>query len=198
MWMGSERSFFPLHWAEMSNRPFAEQTFRPTPRKPNFGPSFSVGRAFPTRMALMVYKAFTLLLGTSLSHLPRSHLADSLASHSSQCAFVNLSTEAHLNHIISQSHGTLLRPNDPKCKPLVCRVRRAEDDKKSGVGAQRGGGLHKAWVEERKEVGKELEEVRKEGGGASSTETSSTDSGFLAEHFPKVSLQTEDGKEALS
>ncbi|ORY81242.1 YT521-B-like domain-domain-containing protein [Leucosporidium creatinivorum] len=103
----------------------------------------------------------------------------------SQCAFVNLSTEDHLHHIISQSHGVLLRPNDPKCKPLVCRVRRVEDDKKSGVGAQRGGGLHKAWVEERREIGEELEEVRKEGGGAESTETSSTDSEFLSEHFSK-------------
>ncbi|KAK4046725.1 hypothetical protein OIO90_006456 [Microbotryomycetes sp. JL221] len=64
----------------------------------------------------------------------------------SQCAFLNLDSEDHLFHMITQSHGTMLRPNDNRCKPLVCRVRRTEDDAKSGVGAQRGGGLHKAWV----------------------------------------------------
>ncbi|KAM0790363.1 hypothetical protein ACM66B_003246 [Microbotryomycetes sp. NB124-2] len=64
----------------------------------------------------------------------------------SQCAFLNLDSEDHLFHMIAQAHGVTLRPNDARCKPLVCRVRRTEDDAKSGVGAQRGGGLHKAWV----------------------------------------------------
>lgn len=116
-------------------------------------------------------------------------------NHSSQCAFVNLSSEAHLQHTITQSHGILLRPDDPKCKPLVCRVRRVEDDAKSGVGAQRGGGLHKAWVElhnqeevKRKslELGVEVEEVRKEMGSA---DTTSTDSDFFEAHFPKVRVR---------
>lgn len=35
-----------------------------------------------------------------------------------------------------------LRPQDPRCKDLVCRVRKREDDSKSGVGLQRQGGMH--------------------------------------------------------
>lgn len=39
-----------------------------------------------------------------------------------------------------------LRPQDPRCKDLVCRVRKREDDSKSGVGLQRQGGMHHSYL----------------------------------------------------
>ena len=66
----------------------------------------------------------------------------------SQSAFLNTVSERHLLHTIAHSHGVSLRPRDPKCKPFVCRIRRVEDDAKSGVGAQRGSGLHQTWVKQ--------------------------------------------------
>ncbi|GAA5881754.1 hypothetical protein JCM3774_000863 [Rhodotorula dairenensis] len=64
----------------------------------------------------------------------------------SNCAFVNYVTNLHLHHSIAVTNGISLRPDDPRAKPLLCRVRKAEDDSKSGVGAQRLGGMHKAFV----------------------------------------------------
>ncbi|KWU45205.1 hypothetical protein RHOSPDRAFT_33148 [Rhodotorula sp. JG-1b] len=64
----------------------------------------------------------------------------------SNCAFVNYITNLHLHHSIAVTNGVTLRPDDTRAKPLVCRVRKAEDDSKSGVGAQRLGGLHTAFV----------------------------------------------------
>ncbi|KAK4047465.1 hypothetical protein OIV83_005377 [Microbotryomycetes sp. JL201] len=131
----------------------------------------------------------------------------------SQCAFLNLDSEEHLFHMIAQCHGVTLRPNDVRCKPLVCRVRRTEDDAKSGVGAQRGGGLHKAWVKENGQGNDENEErdlysqidcmkdqikaddedqrvkvgneLEQERESIESTSSGSTDSGFFHRHFPK-------------
>lgn len=62
-----------------------------------------------------------------------------------------------------------------------------EDDAKSGVGAQRGGGLHKAYI-------KALEEATEKGPSSSAmkrspsqcSSSSSTTSDLFAEHFPKV------------
>lgn len=64
----------------------------------------------------------------------------------SNCAFVNYATNLHLHHTIAVTNGVPLRPDDTRSKPLVCRVRKAEDDTKSGVGAQRMGGMHRAFV----------------------------------------------------
>ena len=64
----------------------------------------------------------------------------------SNCAFVNYITNLHLHHSIAVTNGVTLRPDDARAKPLVCRVRKAEDDSKSGVGAQRLGGLHTAFM----------------------------------------------------
>ncbi|GAA5982689.1 hypothetical protein JCM10908_006746 [Rhodotorula pacifica] len=64
----------------------------------------------------------------------------------SNCAFVNYVTNLHLHHSIAVTNGVSLRPDDARAKPLVCRVRKAEDDSKSGVGAQRLGGMHTAFV----------------------------------------------------
>jgi len=71
----------------------------------------------------------------------------------SNCAFVNFETEAHLTAATARFSGRKIRPDDPKCPNLVCRVRRKTDDLKAGVGGQRGVGMHMKWVQERKQKG---------------------------------------------
>ncbi|BGP52012.1 hypothetical protein JCM10450v2_007983 [Rhodotorula kratochvilovae] len=66
----------------------------------------------------------------------------------SNCAFVNYLTPLHLRHAIAVSNNVSLRPDDTRAKKLVCRVRAPADDSRTGVGAQRLGGMHKAFVRE--------------------------------------------------
>ncbi|WVO17263.1 hypothetical protein L204_104955 [Cryptococcus depauperatus] len=69
----------------------------------------------------------------------------------SSCAFVNLSSQVDLDRAIAHFNGKVLRPWDPRCPKMVCRVRRKDDDLRSGVGAQRGTGMHRDWVKKQKE-----------------------------------------------
>lgn len=87
----------------------------------------------------------------------------------SNCAFVNYETEEHLECAVAHFNGKPVRPRDPRCPRLVCRVRRRDDDLKAGVGGQRGMGLHTRWVAEQKEREREREqgrerELKKKGG----------------------------------
>ncbi|WWC70996.1 uncharacterized protein I206_104949 [Kwoniella pini CBS 10737] len=66
----------------------------------------------------------------------------------SSCAFVNLSSQTDLDRAVSFFNGKPLRPWDPRCPRMLCRVRRKDDDLRSGVGAQRGTGMHREWVKE--------------------------------------------------
>ena len=66
----------------------------------------------------------------------------------SSCAFVNYDAEAHLKEAIKHFNGKALRPDDPRCPKLVCRVRKKDDDLKAGVGGQRGMGIHLKWIKE--------------------------------------------------
>lgn len=110
-------------------------------------------------------------------------------------AFVNYASDIHLQHSIAVSNGHPLRPHDPRCKDLVCRVRKRDEDAKSGVGAQRTGGMHKDFVREKERERKEGEHAGEEEGGAPqrystgstthSVSTTSTTSSFLAKHFEK-------------
>ncbi|KAK4048684.1 hypothetical protein OIV83_004654 [Microbotryomycetes sp. JL201] len=68
----------------------------------------------------------------------------------SNCAFVNYASAIHLQHAIEVSNGIPLRGFDPRCKDLVCRERKKDEDTKSGVGAQRIGGMHKEFVREKR------------------------------------------------
>ena len=129
----------------------------------------------------------------------------------SNCAFVNFLTEAHLNAAIARFSGQKIRPDDPKCPNLVCRVRKKTDDLRAGVGGQRGVGLHTKWIE-RKQKGKmggkspvddvtqgtsnlSLTSDEESGGGgdgncsleqsSGSGSFASTTSSILAQHFPK-------------
>lgn len=65
---------------------------------------------------------------------------------SSNCAFVNFETEAALSRAMKVFNGVPLRPWDPECMPLLCRIRRKDDDLRTGVAAQRGWGLHTNWI----------------------------------------------------
>lgn len=117
----------------------------------------------------------------------------------SNCAFVNYHSDAHLQHAITVSNGKSLRPLDPRCKPLVCRVRKVEDNVKSGVGAQRIGGMHRSWIRNitpaSTHTRQPLAPPEAHSNRASSTSTfhsngttsatASTSSSFLTQHFPR-------------
>lgn len=124
----------------------------------------------------------------------------------SNCCFVNMASKRHLDHAINVSNGLSLRPHDPRCRGLVCRVRKKEDDSKTGVGAQRGRGMHQAWVKEQERLkgisNAEAQHGSPTGNGANaaasrsafasdsastnhSASTSSTTASFMAKHFPK-------------
>jgi RNA recognition motif-containing protein len=68
----------------------------------------------------------------------------------SYCAFVNFESKAQLEAATMRFNGQPIRPHDPWCLPLVCRVRRKEDDLMAGVGGQRGSGMHIKWLKEHK------------------------------------------------
>lgn len=68
----------------------------------------------------------------------------------SSCAFINYDTGPYLNEAIEHFNGKPLRPNDSRCPKLLCRVRKKDDDLRTGVGAQRGTGMHTKWVKEQK------------------------------------------------
>ena len=125
----------------------------------------------------------------------------------SNCCFVNMSSKRHLEHAIKVCNGQSLRPSDPRCKTLVCRVRKKEDDNKTGVGAQRGKGMHQAWVAAEQDAQKKDSIASVGDSGAfllsnkvdnlsrndmqmgykrsATASTSSTTSSFLARHFPQ-------------
>ncbi|KAK2463369.1 hypothetical protein APHAL10511_004595 [Amanita phalloides] len=67
----------------------------------------------------------------------------------SSCAFINYDTEEHLKEAIEYFNGKPLRPEDPRCLKLVCRVRKKDEELKAGVGAQRGMGIHIKWIKEK-------------------------------------------------
>ncbi|KAG2010021.1 high-glucose-regulated protein 8, variant 2 [Coprinopsis cinerea AmutBmut pab1-1] len=97
----------------------------------------------------------------------------------SNCAFINYSSESSVSSAIQTFNGKRLRPNDPQCPMLVCKIRRSADDLKSGVGGQRGIGLHKQWIQSQR--------MQKcQASGSSDIEASEGNSGSDADHFPNV------------
>ncbi|EEB90909.1 hypothetical protein MPER_10823, partial [Moniliophthora perniciosa FA553] len=68
----------------------------------------------------------------------------------SSCAFVNYEGETSLQKAITRFNGVPLRPQDPRCPRLVCRVRKKDDDLKAGVGGQRGVGMHTKWIKDQR------------------------------------------------
>ncbi|GMK53986.1 hypothetical protein CspeluHIS016_0105720 [Cutaneotrichosporon spelunceum] len=116
----------------------------------------------------------------------------------SSCAFVNFSSQADLARAVPFFHGLSLRPWDPRCPRMVCRVRHKDDDLRAGVGAQRGVGMHRAWVEQQKQANNKLSPKAQNlelpdhshsqsssSNHQSSASLASTNSSFLVHHFPK-------------
>lgn len=131
---------------------------------------------------------------------------------------MNFSSQADLDRAVPFFNGLSLRPWDSRCPRMVCRVRHKDDDLRAGVGAQRGVGMHRSWVEqhklERKDTGvspksshlelPEGDHSNHESSSAhkSSASYASTNSSFLAHHFPKryfilKSLSTQDLEDSV-
>ncbi|KAF9513822.1 hypothetical protein BS47DRAFT_1343824 [Hydnum rufescens UP504] len=119
----------------------------------------------------------------------------------SHCAFVNYSSEPHLQRALQYFNGRPFRNGGVK---LLCRVRKRNEEIKSGVGAQRGLGFHRKWVKEHA-LERAVPSQSNEVGSASISQTNgispssslisgssdestgssnSTTSSLLATHFP--------------
>jgi hypothetical protein len=85
---------------------------------------------------------------------PRSGVVSVFLIPQSNCAFVNYDSEARLLNAVARCNGVAVRPDDPRCIKLVCRVRKRDEDLKAGVGAQRGVGMHTTWVQQQKQKSK--------------------------------------------
>ncbi|CAD6936509.1 unnamed protein product [Tilletia controversa] len=66
----------------------------------------------------------------------------------SNCAFVNYATAEHLARAVTFFSGQPVRPQDKRCLPMICRVRKKDDEERAGVAGQRGRGMHVEWVKE--------------------------------------------------
>lgn len=86
------------------------------------------------------------------------------------------------------SNGVALRPEDPRCKKLICRVRHQGDDSRSGVGAQRQGGMHKAFVREQQvRMAESQREIRDEVASRRESSESSVSPGIAISPSPLAS-----------
>lgn len=90
----------------------------------------------------------------------------------SNCAFVNYASPAHLDRAVKYFHGKQVRPRDPRCPKLVCRVRKKDDEAQAGVAGQRGRGIHVAWLKQQRE----LERAQMDASGAITAGPSSLES----------------------
>ncbi|KZT11880.1 uncharacterized protein LAESUDRAFT_618092, partial [Laetiporus sulphureus 93-53] len=110
----------------------------------------------------------------------------------SNCAFVNFQSEAKLLAAIQHFNGQPVRPNDPRCPRLVCRVRGRDDDLKAGVGGQRSAGLHVRWIRGQKRkaraqalaLGDQSRSASSHSGSGSGS-YASTSSSIFTQYFPK-------------
>ncbi|CAK5283834.1 unnamed protein product [Mycena citricolor] len=102
----------------------------------------------------------------------------------SSCAFVNFASEAHLIAAIQQYDGRHLRPEWSMGPALVCRVRTLNDDLWTGVGGQRGMGLHRQWIKDHAGPPNPALDVS-DSHSPSSASDGSTTSSFFETHFPR-------------
>lgn len=80
----------------------------------------------------------------------------------SSCAFINYATPHHLDRALIHFQGQSLRPQDPRCPKLVCRIRKKDDEAQAGVAGQRGRGIHVAWLKEHERKAKEERQITEE------------------------------------
>jgi hypothetical protein len=120
------------------------------------------------------------------------------------CAFINFHSKHALQSAAARFNGRPLRPHDPNCPRLLCRVRTKEDVLKAGVSAQRGTGMHRRWVKDKMRKQhkvfsgpqstskRRFDKSRKRGGrpglnpmqDSDSDSPATTTSTLLATHFP--------------
>jgi hypothetical protein len=105
------------------------------------------------------------------------------------CAFVNFESKEALDFAVEKFHRTRLRPGDPTCLKMICKVRTKEDERTAGVNLQRGTGMHVKWVKKRRRQLASRQEGPSErrsddSGSASDVSEASTTSSLLAAHFP--------------
>ncbi|CAK5270579.1 unnamed protein product, partial [Mycena citricolor] len=101
----------------------------------------------------------------------------------SSCAFVNFASETHLIVAIEQYDGSHLRPEWSTGPALVCRVRTLDDDLWTGVGGQRGMGLHRQWIEDHRPRNQAFGVP--DGNSPSPASDASTTSSFFERYFPQ-------------
>ncbi|KAL9932723.1 hypothetical protein V8E36_008422 [Tilletia maclaganii] len=98
----------------------------------------------------------------------------------SNCAFVNYATADHLARAVTRFTGRPVRPHDKRCLPMICRVRKKDDEDRAGVAGQRGRGMHVEWV-------KEHERKRKAAvAAAKKSENAASETAELAESVPSI------------
>ncbi|GLB38684.1 putative YT521-B-like domain containing protein [Lyophyllum shimeji] len=113
----------------------------------------------------------------------------------SSCAFVNYDSEEHLDAAIQQFNGRALRPSDPRCARLLCRVRKKDDDLKAGVGGQRGVGIHTRWIKERQEKAKLVEPGDASDVSTSDDRPSTASSDQVAVTMSSLSISSDDPRQ---
>jgi hypothetical protein len=120
----------------------------------------------------------------------------------SSCVFVNYESEASLHEAIARFNGIPLRPHEPRCPRLVCRVRRKDDDLKAGVGGQRGMGMHTKWIQAQKAKAREQNQAQSDKSTSDDPTTSPSTTSIISEQLASpmanVSLSSdEDGKRGV-
>ncbi|KAH8826636.1 YT521-B-like domain-containing protein [Flagelloscypha sp. PMI_526] len=121
----------------------------------------------------------------------------------SNCAFVNVGSQDALRKCIKAFDGKQLRPDNPRCPRLVCRIRTVEDEAKAGVVGQRMAHFHKDAIRDgsvrRQDFAMPslIEHWRdqddfssspplgRSGSPSTNESTDSTSSSMLAQHFPE-------------
>lgn len=108
----------------------------------------------------------------------------------SSCAFVNLSSQSDLDRAVAFFNGRPLRAWDNTCPRMVCRVRLRDDDLKSGVGAQRGTGMHREWV-------KAQDQLREQAQGEASSKATVPPPLELQTANPAIPIESPDAASSI-
>ncbi|TFK24953.1 hypothetical protein FA15DRAFT_669010 [Coprinopsis marcescibilis] len=132
--------------ASSGSRPVVRREYHPRPPAHRSQWVMWVGNVPSDATEKELWEFFTRVGGSG--SLPNAGVESIFLIGRSNCAFVNFNSADSLNGAINTFNGLSLRPTDPQCPMLVCRIRRSADDLKSGVGGQRGMGIHKQWVRE--------------------------------------------------
>ncbi|KAK0528657.1 hypothetical protein OC835_004578 [Tilletia horrida] len=110
----------------------------------------------------------------------------------SNCAFVNYATAEHLARAVPYFSGRPVRSQDKRCLPMICRIRKKDDEERAGVAGQRGRGMHVEWV-------KEHERKRKAAvAAAKRSEDAASDASAAALDVPSIALSVPNASETTT